>query len=94
VIEGGKAFDKEEAIEGGKAFDKEQAIASIRKSEVHGYKANPINCWPSVDELRGKSEETLSQLRISNVEWHLPNRDAIRSLRFTLSDGTVSKKIG
>jgi len=66
---------------------------SIRKSEVHGNKGYPMSCWPSVDELKAKSEETLSQLRISKVEWNVAN-SPIESLRFTLSDGSVSKKIG
>ena len=84
VIKGEKAL----------AFDKEETIASIRKTEVHGSKAYPMSCWPSVDELKAKSEETLNQLRITKVEWNVPQNCAIYSLRFTLSDGTVSKKIG
>ena len=83
-------------IKGGKAFDKEEAIASIRKTEVYGCTTNPIkiNWWPSVEELIAKSEETLSQLRITKVEWNVPKNDAIQSLVITLSDGSAPRRIG
>jgi len=79
-------------------FDKEQALASVKKSEVYeltnpNQGASEIQCWPTVEELRAKSEETLRQLRIKKVEWCLADC-IIPSIRFTLSDNTVSEQIG
>ena len=56
-----------------------------------GTRASAIQCWPSADELRAKSEETLSTLRIKKVEWN--HRRCIFTIRFTLTDGT-QKQIG
>ena len=76
-------------------FDKEQALASIRKSKVYGWtQASAIQCWPSVAELRTKSEETLSKLRIKKLEWWTTINESICSIRLTLNDGTVSPQIG
>jgi len=70
AIEERNDFDKEQAIAVKNDFDKEQAITSIRKTEVYGNKGRQINCWPSVDELKAKSDETLKQLRITKIEWY------------------------
>ena len=100
TIEGGEDLDKdkEQVMEpvrkSGKQFDKEQVIKSIKKSEVFGEKDKPLSCWPSQEELRAKSEQTLQQLRIAKIEWHVTKRNAIESLRFTLSDGSVSQQLG
>jgi len=79
-------------------FDKEQALASVKKSGVFGDSTSSwlpaIQCWPTVEELRAKSEETLKQLRIKKVEWFAYVGGAIVSIRFTLSDNTVSEQIG
>ena len=83
------------AVDDGTDFDKEKAIASIRKTEVHGEKDRQITCWPSVDELKAKNDQTLKSLRITKVEWFSKDDwNAIRNLRFTLSDGQISKQFG
>jgi len=81
-------------------FDKEEALASVKKSEVFGctelddyYGECEIQCWPTLEELSAKSEETLRQLRLKKVEWWAEEGGSIPNIRFTLSDNTVSEQI-
>ena len=74
-------------------FSKEEALASIKHSEVYKYDDGEPTSWPTVEMLREKSDETLKQLRVKNLEWGFLN-GVIVSLRFTLNDGTTSNQIG
>jgi len=79
------------------AFDKERALASLKKSQVYGRttgKVSAIQCCPSEAELRSKNAEKLSKLRLQTLEWCAEDNTIIFSIRFTLSDGTVSPQIG
>jgi len=54
------------------SLSKDNAIASVNKSEVYGNtNVSSIECWPSVNELRAKSKETLNQLKFTKVEWNV-----------------------
>ena len=86
-------FQVQEKQDFKKKFSKEIAIDSLNTSAVFGLNyLSSVQCWPIVDDLQAKSKEILNQLKFIRVESCVGN--TIRSIRFTLSDGSVSPQIG
>ena len=46
-----------------------------------------------MDDLKAKSEDALQKLKLKKIEWAM-DCDTVFSMRFTLSDGSVSPHIG
>ena len=50
--------------------------------------------WPSLAYFKGRSKQFIAELYIKKIEWHEDLEGAIDAIRLTLSDGSVSPKVG
>jgi len=77
--------------------ERELAIESIQRSDLIQYDRDSeivtkAMMWPSFEYFKTAELSTLKKLRLASIEWSCS--DCVKSLRFTLSDGTVSPILG